>query len=225
MQICNLTWQKILQSLTQTNQKSLLQVHHYLRNLIQGISIADPLPYLPYYAHTYVPYGFVPRVLVIYVCSDTYSRIYHGIVRGCDSVHACTFSRNMHAHAYAHARNINRNLRTSASKIICARASVSILAHTSSCLCVCEQASVSIFARVPTSIHAHSGCSACLYIILSNNKESFRYLTDIFRKETPQTVPLRVPAEEVYQEKLQMVNQEGNQTKNQYQLKCSFTHA
>ena len=60
---------------------------------MQGISIADILPYLLYYVRTYVLYRCVPPVLVIHVHSATYGRIYLGYIRGHDYVHTRNFSK------------------------------------------------------------------------------------------------------------------------------------
>ena len=64
-----------------------------------------------------------------------------------------------------------------------------------------------------------------LVTLVNAHKEPFISLADIFGKSTSPEVPLMVPIEEAYPEKLQQVNQKENQIKNQYQLKFPFTHS
>ena len=137
--------------------------------LLSGVIIAYPLPYLSLNVCIYVPYGFVPPVLVIRVRSFMYDRIYRGIVCGHDSVHALTFSRSICARSSIHARIISRNVHARFSAIIHAYVSVIILDHTPACLCVHAWAPASICAHDPTSIRVHSGCSACMSVVMSNN--------------------------------------------------------
>ena len=83
-------------------------------------------------------------------------------------MNVCTFSGNIQAHASAHSRTINGNVRAHAPKIIRARASARILDHNSVCLCVRARYYLSICARTPTSIHARGGCYVRLSVILYN---------------------------------------------------------
>ena len=48
----------------------------------------------------------------------------------------------------------------------------------------------------------------------NGNKEAFINLAEIIRKENPPAVPPRVPSRELYQKKLQEMNQEGTQMKS-----------
>ena len=97
-------------------------------------------------------------------------------------MHVRIFSKNIWARDYVHACIISRNIRTRAYSIFCARgvractytifharASVSILAHTSECLCVCAQDYSIIRAHALSSIHAPGGRSLFLSIVLFNS--------------------------------------------------------
>ena len=133
------------------------------------ISIADPLPYFPYYILTYVPFGFVPLVLVIRAHSPLYDRLYHGIVHVSYSMYDSIFSSNIRACASVHSHTIIRNVCVYASASICVHASATILAHTSVCQCVSSCASKSICAHAPAIICARGGCSACISVFMSNS--------------------------------------------------------
>ena len=67
-----------------------------------------------------------------------------------------------------HTFTLSINFRAYNSASIRARASMSILSHTSVCLFVRARASASIRSRASTSIHACGGYSTCMYIVLSN---------------------------------------------------------
>ena len=117
---------------------------------------------------TYVPYGFVPPVLVMHIRSERYGRLYHGIVCGCYSLDTVTFSRNIQARDFINSRTISRNTHARASTIIRTHTSARILARTSMCLCVHARASYSIRARAPVSICSRGGCAVWMYVVLPN---------------------------------------------------------
>ena len=133
---------------------------------MQGIRIADTLSYLPYYVRTYVPYGFLPPIIVIRVHSAMYNRLYRGIFRGRDSVHARTFSRNIWASASVQAHTISRNVCARASTIIHSRASTSILAHTSACLCVSVYGLPRSSVHMPPQAYVHAVAVSCVCLLL-----------------------------------------------------------
>ena len=157
------------------NQELWLQFQKYLQILLQGIIIYYLLMYLTYCVRTYVMFGFVPPVLVIWVCSYLYYGFTCGNVCLCDYMHACTFIRNIRLFDSLQYRSrsgnyltLGRNIFALASARIRANASAIILTHTSVFMFERAHSSAIILARASTSICARGGCSLCLSVILSN---------------------------------------------------------
>ena len=115
-------------------------------------------------------WGFTP-LHVICVCYSSYYCLSHGNVLRRAYMQVRTFSRNIWACASLHACNISRNVHTHASAIIRARASAIIIDCTYVCLflctCFCEHP-----CTFPWKIRDRSGCSECLYVVLSNRKKT-----------------------------------------------------
>ena len=86
---------------------------------------------------------------------------FSGNIRAHASLHSCTCSKND--------RNLSINVLSRASARVGVRASARILDCNSVCIFAYAHDSMSIRACVPTSIRARSGCSVCLYVVLSKN--------------------------------------------------------
>ena len=103
----------------------------------------------PWCVRTYVPFGFVPPVLVIRVHYPLYDHLYHVKIRGCTSMYAYIFSGNIRACAsmYTCTLSINtrtfiRNIRTRASTSVLARNSVCLFFHVFASAIICTRSPV-----------------------------------------------------------------------------------